>query len=200
MAQGFTLWLTGLPASGKTEIATRVEESLLERGLDAERIDEGEIREQFLPGIGFERPEWECLIRFLGHVCNLLTRNGAIAVAAAVSPYQESRNELRSQIGRFVEVYVRCPPEACEKKDTTGNYERARKGDLKGFTGIDAPYDEPIQPEILLDAEREDVEASVKTILKTLEILHFIPKGAGSDYDEEEEEKITKRLKDLGYI
>ena len=200
MAQGFTLWLTGLPASGKTEIAARVEESLLERGLDAERIDEGEIREQFLPGIGFERPEWEALIRFLGHVCNLLTRNGAIAVAAAVSPYQESRNELRSQIGRFVEVYVKCPAEACERKDTSGNYQRARKGDLKGFTGIDAPYDEPIQPEILLDAEREDVEASVKTILKTLEILDFIPKGAGSDYDEEEEEKITKRLKDLGYI
>lgn len=200
MAQGFTIWLTGLPASGKTEVAARVEESLLERGLDAERIDEGEIREQFFPRVGFERPEWEGLIRFLGHVCNLLTRNGAIAVAAAVSPYQESRNELRSQIGRFVEVYVKCPAEACEKKDTTGNYERARKGELNGFTGIDAPYDEPIQPEILLDAENEDAETSAKTILKTLEILDFIPKGAGSDYDEEEEEKITKRLKDLGYI
>lgn len=200
MAQGFTLWLTGLPASGKTQIACRVEESLLERGLDAERIDEGEIREQFFPGIGFEQQESEGLIRFLGHVCNLLTRNGAIVVAAAVSPCQESRNELRSQIGRFVEVHVKCPVEACARKDTTGNYERARRGEIKGFTGIDAPYEEPVQPEILLDAEKEDVETSVKTILKTLEILELIPRGAGSDYDEEEEGKITKRLKDLGYI
>ena len=85
MAQGFTLWLTGLPASGKTEIASRLEESLLERGLDAERIDEGEIREQFFPDLGFERAKSEGLVRFLGHVCSLLARNGAIAVAAAVS-------------------------------------------------------------------------------------------------------------------
>jgi adenylyl-sulfate kinase len=200
MAQGFTVWLTGLPASGKTEIAARVEESLLERGLDAERIDEGEVREQFFPGLGFERAEWEGLMRFLGHVCNLLTRNGAIAIASTVSPYQETRNELRSQIGRFVEVYVRCSTQTCEKRDTTGNYEKARKGQVKGFTGLDAPFDEPVQPEIVLDAENEDVETSAKTILRTLEILDFIPKGAGSDYDEEEEEKITKRLKDLGYI
>ena len=200
MAQGFTLWLTGLPASGKSEIATRVEEALLERGLDAERIDEGEIREQFFPGLGFERAESEGLVRFLGHVCNLLTRNGAIAVAAAVSPCQDVRNEVRSQIGTFVEVYVKCSAEACAKRDATGNYERARKGEIQGFPGVDAPYDEPIQPEILIDAESEDVEASTRTILKTLEILGLIPKGAGSDYDEAEEEKITKRLKDLGYI
>lgn len=200
MAQGFTLWLTGLPASGKTEIAARLEESLLERGLDAERIDEGEIREQFLPDVGFDRQTWEGLIRLLGNICNLLTRNGAIAVASTVSPYQDTRNELRSQIGRFVEVYVKCPAEICEKRDKTGHYERARKGERKGFTGVDAPYEEPVQPEILLDAEHEDVETSVRTILRTLEIMDLIPKGAGSDYDQAEEEKITKRLKDLGYI
>jgi adenylylsulfate kinase len=200
MAQGFTLWLTGLPASGKTEIATRVEEALLERGLDAERIDEGEIREQFFPDLGFERAESEGLTRFLGHVCNLLTRNGAIAVAAAVSPYQENRNEIRSRIGAFVEVYVKCPAEACAQRDATGNYEKARKGELEVFTGIDAPYEEPVQPEILIDTEDQDVEASARTILRTLEIMGLIPKGAGSDYDEAEEEKITKRLKDLGYI
>jgi adenylyl-sulfate kinase len=200
MGQGFTVWLTGLPASGKTEIATRLEESLLERGLEAERIDEGEIRDQFLPGVGFDRQAWEGLIRFLGSVCNLLTRNGAVAVASTVSPYRDTRNALRSQIGRFVEVYVKCPAEVCEKRDRTGNYERARRGEHKGFTGVDAPYEEPVQPEILLDAEHEDVETSVRTILRTLEIMGLIPKGAGSDYDEAEEEKITKRLKDLGYI
>jgi adenylylsulfate kinase len=200
MAQGFTVWLTGLPASGKSEIATRVEESLLERGLDAERIDEGEIREQFFPGLGFEKESAEGLVQFLGHVCNLLTRNGAIAVAAAVSPSQDGRNEIRSQVGTFVEVHLKSRPEVCAQRDSTGNYDRARKGELRGFPGVDAPYDEPIQPEILIDAENEDVEAATRTILKTLEILGLIPKGAGSDYDEAEEEKITKRLKDLGYI
>jgi adenylylsulfate kinase len=200
MAQGFTLWLTGLPASGKTEIATRVEESLLERGLDAERIDEGEIREAYFQDLGYDRPAREGLVRFLGHVCGLLTRNGAVAVASSVSPYQESRDELRSRIGRFVEVYVKCPAEACAKRDRTGNYERARQGRLKGFTGVDGPYEEPVQPEIVVDGENEPVESSAKKILRTLEILEFIPKGAGSDYDEEEEAKITKRLKDLGYI
>jgi len=200
MAQGFTLWLTGLPASGKTEIATRVEETLLERGLDAERIDEGEIRERFFAGLGFEKTESEGLVRFLGHVCNLLTRNGAIAVAAAVSPCQENRNEIRSEIGAFVEVYVKCRAEVCAERDATGNYEKARKGGIKSFTGIDAPYEEPVQPEILVDTENQDIEASARTILRTLEIMGLIPKGAGSDYDEAEEEKITKRLKDLGYI
>ncbi len=175
MAQGFTLWLTGLPGSGKTEIAIRVEESLLERGLDAERLDEGEIREQFLPGLGSEKEASEGLVRLLGHVCNLLTRNGAIAVASSVSPDQATRNEVRSQIGTFVEVYVKS-------------------------SAVDASYEEPIQPEILIDGGSEDVEASTRTVLKTLEILGLIPKGAGSDYDEAEEEKITKRLKDLGYI
>jgi len=200
MAQGFTLWLTGLPASGKTQIAARLEESLLERGLDAERIDEGEIRAQFLPGLGFDRAEAEGLIRFLGHVCNLLTRNGAIAVAASVSPCREGRNELRGRIGRFVEVYVKASAEVCEKRDTTGNYVKARKGDLRGFPGVDAAYEEPLQPEMLLDADNEDVETSARKVLRTLEILGFIPRGAGSDYDEEEERKITQRLKDLGYI
>ena len=200
MAQGFTLWLTGLSASGKSELADRIEEALLERGLDVEKIDEGEIRQQWLPTLGFESPEGDGLVRFLGHICNLLTRNGVITIAAAVSPYQEIRNELRSQIGNFVEVYLKCPVEACEQKDSFGNYQRARAGELIGFSGLDAPYEEPVQPEILLETDKADVEESIKTVLKTLEIMGLIPKIAGDDYNEEEEEKITKRLKDLGYI
>ncbi len=200
MAQGFTIWLTGLPASGKSEIAVRLEDALLERGLDVERIDEGEIREQWLSSLGFEKPEGEGLVRFLGHMGHLLTRNGVIAVAAAVSPYQEIRNEIRSQIGSFVEVYLKCAVETCEKQDASGNYEKARHGDLKNFTGIDAPYEEPIHPEIILETDQETIEEGLKKILKTLEIMDLIPKIAGDDYNAEEEEKITKRLKDLGYI
>jgi len=153
MAQGFTVWLTGLPASGKSAIATQVEESLLERGLDVERLDEGEIRTAWLPTSGFDKGEGDGVTRLVGHVCHLLSRNGVIAVAAAVSPSQEIRNELRSLIGRFVEVFVNCPVEDCEKRDDTGNYERARKGELKGFTGMDAPYEAPVNPEILLETD-----------------------------------------------
>jgi len=200
MAQGFTVWLTGLPASGKSAIATHLEESLLERGLDVERLDEGEIRTEWLPTLGFDKGEGDGATRLVGHVCHLLSRNGVIAVAATVSPSQEIRNELRSLIGRFVEVFVNRPVEDCEKLDETGNYERARKGELKGFTGVDAAYEAPVNPEIVLETDKEEVEQCTNKVLRTLELLDWIPKVAGSDYNEEEEAKITKRLKDLGYI
>ena len=200
MAQGFTVWLTGLPASGKSAIATQLEESLLERGLDVERLDEGEIRTEWLPASGFDKGEGDGVTRLVGHDCHLLSRNGVITVAASVSPSQEVRNELRSLIGRFVEVYVNCPVEDCKKRDSTGNYESARKGELKGFTGVDAPYEAPVNPEILLETDKEDVELCTNKVLRTLELLDWIPKVSGSDYNEAEEAKITKRLKDLGYI
>lgn len=200
MAQGFTLWLTGLPAAGKTEIATLLEESLLERGLDAERVDEGEVRETWLPGLGFAPADQDGLGRFLGHVCHMLSRNGVIAVAASGSPARDVRDEIRSQIGRFLEVHLRCTPEQCADRDPTGNWARARAGELKAFPGVDRPYEEPVNPEVVLDPAGEGAEACAKQVLRTLEIMEWIPREEGSDYDAEEEEKITKRLKDLGYI
>jgi adenylylsulfate kinase len=200
MDQGFTLWLTGLPASGKTAIAARVEESLLERGLNVERIDEGEVREAWLPTLGRAQTEEENLARLLGHVCHLLTRNGVIAIAAAVSPSREIRNEIRSRIGRFAEVFVQCPAEICAKRDAAGRYEKARRGELPGFVGVGSSYEEPVNPEILLTADRDDLEKCARKAVRTLELLDWIPRVAGSDYNEAEEETITQRLKDLGYI
>lgn len=200
MAQGLTLWVTGLPASGKTEIAALLEEALLERGLDAERVDEGALREAWLPGLGYEPAEEDGLNRLVGHVCHLLTRNGVVAVAAAVSPSLEVRNEIRSQIGRFVEVYLRCPPETCRSRDTTGNWAKALGGELRGFPGVDRRYEEPVNPEVLLDTDDGDAGTRVQRILRTLELMEWIPRREGSDYNPEEEATITKRLKDLGYI
>jgi len=200
MAQGFTLWVTGLPAAGKTEIATILEESLLERGLDAERVDEGEVRENWLPALGFEPSDEDGLNRLVGNMCLMLTRNGVIAVAASVSPSQEVRNEIRSQIGRFVEIHLRCTPEQCESRDTSGNWAKARGGELKGFPGVDRKYEEPVNPEVVLESGSEEAEACVKQVLRTLELMEWVPREEGSDYNAEEEEKITKRLKDLGYI
>jgi adenylylsulfate kinase len=200
MTQGFTVWVTGLPASGKTEIATLLEESMLERGLDVERVDAGEVRETWLPGLGFQAAEDAGLTRLMGHVCHMLTRNGVITVAADVSPSQDVRNEIRSQIGRFVEVYLKCPADACLERDSTGNWDKARAGQLTGFPGADAPYEEPVNPEVLVETAGQDAETCAKQVLRTLEIMEWIPREEGSDYNEAEEEKITKRLKDLGYI
>lgn len=200
MAQGFTVWITGLPACGKSGIAARLEEILLERGLDAERLDEGEVRQNWLPSLGFGRAEQDGLTRLLGHVCHLLTRNGAVTVAAAVSPSREVRNELRSLIGRFVEVHVKCPVEVCRQRDKMGRYGQAFQGKLRNFVGVDVPYEEPLHPEIVLDPGEEDPDLGARKIVKTLEVLEWIPRVAGSDYDAADEQKITKRLKDLGYL
>jgi len=200
MTQGLTLWLTGLPASGKTQIATRIEEALLERGLDAERLDEGEWRQDWLPGLGFTASDEDNLNRLVGHVCHLLTRNGVIAVAAAVSPSQDVRNEIRGQIGRFVEVHLRCPAEICQSRDPAGNGAKALSGSLRGFPGVDRTYEEPVNPEVLLDTGSDDAESCVKQVLRTLELMEWIPRQEGSDYNPEEEAKISQRLKDLGYV
>ncbi len=200
MAQGFTVWISGLPGCGKSGIAAKLEEILLERGVDAERLDEGEIRQNWLPSLGFGRAEQDGLTRLLGHVCHLLTRNGAVAVAAALSPSREVRNELRSLIGRFVEVHVKCPVEICRQRDRSGKYEQAFQGSLTDFVGVDLPYEEPLHPEIVLEPGEEDPDAGTRKIVRTLELLEWIPRVAGSDYDAADEEKITKRLKDLGYL
>lgn len=200
MTQGLTVWVTGLPGSGKTEISALLEEALLERGLDAERLDEGALRQAWLPTLGFTPSEEDGLNRLMGHVSHLLSRNGAIAVAAAVSPSQEVRNEIRSQAGRFVEVYLRCPPKTCRRRDATGNREKALQGAVPGVPGADRPYEEPVNPEVLLNTESDEPEACVKQVLRTLELMEWIPRQEGSDYNPAEEAKITKRLKDLGYI
>jgi adenylyl-sulfate kinase len=200
MVQGVTVWITGLPGSGKATLARTLEERLLERGLAVERLDGGEIRTRWLPGLGCSTKDREGFIRFLGHVCTLLTRNGVITIAAAVSPYQELRNELRAAIGRFVEVYLKCPVAICEQRDTTGAYQKARSGQIKEFTGVSAAYEEPTNPELLLETDKESPEACCEKIIQTLEILGYIPMVEDREYSEEDEVKITKRLKDLGYL
>ncbi len=194
------MWITGLPGSGKTTLAGLLEEKLLERGLNAERIDEGDVRAQYLPGLGPSREEQKGLVEFLGHVCALLARNGVIAIGAAVSPSEEVRNGLRAEAGSFVEVYARCPPEVCRQRDTEGFYAGARSGDIRDPEGILATYEEPTNPEVLLDAVRESAEACCGKVIRTLELLGYIPEAQDREYSEQDEAKITKRLKDLGYI
>lgn len=200
MQKGFTLWFTGLSGSGKTTLAHEVEGILLERGLKVEVLDGDVVRQNLSKGLGFSKEDRDTNIRRIGFVCNLLTRNDVIAIAAAISPYRDIRNENRKLIGKYVEVYCKCPIEVLIERDPKGLYKKALRGEIKGFTGVDDPYEPPEDAEIVCETDKESVEESVSKILKTLEILGYVPAVEGDEYSPEEEEKIRTRLKDLGYI
>ncbi|MFO8057335.1 MAG: adenylyl-sulfate kinase [bacterium] len=198
--KGFTLWFTGLSGAGKSTLAQEIEMELLERGLRVEVMDGDVIRENLSKGLGYSKEDRDINIRRIGFVCNLLTRNDVVAIAAAIAPYQETRREVREKIGRFAMVHCDCPIEVLKKRDPKGLYKKALAGEIKNFTGIDDPYEPPEKPEIVCHTDQETVEESVAKIIKTLEILGYIPALESADYDAEEEGKIKQRLKDLGYI
>lgn len=201
MSKGFTLWFTGLSGSGKSTLAREVEGALLERGLKVEVLDGDIIRTNLSKGLGFSQEDRDINIRRIGFVCNLLTRNDVVAIAAAISPYKAIRNENRKLIGRFVEIYCECPLDVLEDRDVKGLYKKARAGEIKGFTGIDDPYEAPEKPEVVIDSSKESVEESAAKILRTLELMGYIPpSGEETEYTPEEEEEIKARLKALGYI
>jgi adenylyl-sulfate kinase len=199
--KGFTLWFTGLPCSGKSTLAKNVQEILLERGLNVELFDGDEIRTNLTKGLGFSKEDRDTNIRRVGYVCKLLSRNGVIAIAAVISPYEEIREEVRKSIGRFVEIYLDAPLEELIRRDVKGMYKKALAGEIKNFTGIDDPYETPEKPEVHIMTAEEKPEQSTQKIIRTLELLGYIPAVAGAtDYSEEEEAKIKSRLRDLGYI
>jgi adenylylsulfate kinase len=199
--KGVTLWFTGLSGSGKTTLSRNVEEILLERGMSVEVLDGDIIRTNLSKGLGYSKEDRDTNIRRIGFVCNLLTRNDVVAIAAAIAPYRDIRQENRKLIGSYVEIYCKCPIEILKERDPKGLYEKAEKGEIKHFTGVDDPYEEPLDPEILVETDKETVEESVSKIIKTLEILNYVPSsGTDDEYSDEEEEKIKERLRSLGYI
>lgn len=199
--KGFTLWFTGLPCSGKSTLAKNVHEILLERGLNVELFDGDEIRTNLTKGLGFSKEDRDTNIRRVGYVCKLLSRNGVVAIAAVISPYEEIREEVRKSIGRFVEIYLDAPLEELIRRDVKGMYKKALAGEIKNFTGIDDPYEAPEKPEVHIMTAEETPEQSTQKIIRTLELIGYIPAVAGAtDYSEEEEAKIKSRLRDLGYI
>ena len=198
--KGFTLWLTGLSGSGKSTLAREVEAALLERGCRVEVLDGDEVRQNLSAGLGFSRADRDTNIRRIGYVCRLLSRNGVVAIAAAISPYREARAANRAAIGRFVEVHCDCELETLKARDSKGLYARAERGELPNFTGVSDPYEPPEHPEVVVRTDREDVETCVRRILHTLERLGLIPAVPGEGYLPEEEEEIARRLEDLGYL
>jgi adenylyl-sulfate kinase len=198
--KGFTVWFTGLSGSGKTTISRKLQDNLREHGImNVEILDGDVVRTNLSKGLGFSKEDRDINIRRIGFVCALLTRNGVPNMAAAISPYQAIRDEVREKIGNFVEVYVKCPMDELVKRDPKGLYKKALSGEIKNFTGVSDPYEEPSNPEVICDTEQETLKDSVdKIIMKLIELRYIEPKGDG--YSEEEEEKIKDRLEALGYL
>lgn len=203
MEQGFTLWFTGLSGAGKSTIANRLEERFEEMGRHVELLDGDEIRKNLSQGLGFSKADRDANLQRIAFVAKLLSRNGVIAITAAISPYRSQRDAARAEIRDFVEVFVDCPLAVCEERDVKGLYKRARSGEIAQFTGISDPYEAPEHPEIVVHTDRETVDQDVDHIIGKLAEMGYMPYEFalnGSAYSAEEESVVEERLKNLGYL
>jgi adenylyl-sulfate kinase len=173
--QGFTLWFTGLSGAGKTTVSRVIEQELRARGMKVEVLDGDVVRENLSKGLGFSKQDRDTNIRRIGWVCEVLSRNGVVAIAAAISPYREIRDEIRGKIENFVEVYAECPIPVLAERDVKGLYKKALAGEIKNFTGVSDPYEPPLNPEVVYHSDKETVQESAQKILRKLEEMELIP-------------------------
>jgi adenylylsulfate kinase len=175
--RGGTVWLTGLSGSGKSTIAVALEKALWSRGVHAFILDGDNIRHGLNKNLGFSPADRTENIRRIGEVAKLFTDAGFVAITAFISPYRADRDQVRALIqpGDFIEVLVDCPLEVCEQRDVKGLYEKARKGQIPEFTGISAPYEAPLHPELTIRTHAQGVDASAQQILAHLEAQRIVP-------------------------
>src|SRR2546429_1323219 len=195
--QGFTIWFSGLSGSCKSRLSEVIEQRLKAHGRNVEVLDGDIVRTHLSKGLGFSREDRDTNIKRIAFVCGLLTRNGVICISAAIAPYREARQWARQEIGNFVEVYVKCPLEVCRQRDVKGLYQLVEEGKLKGFTGVDDPYEEPEHPELIIETDKETVEQSIHRIFATLEELGYLE---SEEAHEQETQVVAERLSGLGYL
>ena len=171
---GFTLWLTGMSGTGKSTTAAYIAARLRQVGRNVEILDEGELGEALWAGLGDAKEDRTTVVRRLGFVANLLTRNGVAALVPCVSPYKPGREENRRAIGRYVEVYVDCPTEKLIERDSTGRYKKALNGEIPNFIGITEPYEPPNSPEVTIHSDVESVEDGAAKIFQSLLDLGYM--------------------------
>ena len=194
---GFTIWFTGLSGSGKSTLSEVIEHRLKLRGRNVEILDGDIVRTHLSKGLGFSKEDRDTNTKRIAFVCGLLTRNDVACISAAISPYRETRAWARNHIGNFVEVYVKCPIDICRQRDVKGLYKLADEGKIKGFTGVDDPYEEPDHAELIVETDKETVEESVDRIFAKLEELGYLEP---EETPEVEEKIVTDRLAALGYL
>jgi adenylylsulfate kinase len=175
MEGGFTLWLTGLSGAGKSTLADALVPIIRDRYGKVEVLDGDVVRTNLSKGLGFSKEDRDTNIRRIGFVANLLTRNGVPVVVAAISPYRDIRDEVRDQIGRFVEVHVDCSLEELTRRDVKGLYAKALRGEIANFTGVSDPYEAPLDPDVVVHSDNESVDEGVEKILARLDSLGYLP-------------------------
>lgn len=203
----FTLWFMGRPASGKSTLAAQVEQRLVERGHPFENLDGDEVRKNLHPELGFTREDRAINNRRTAFIAKLLNRNAINAIVAMITPFRDAQRRAREVIekeGEFVLIYVKTPLAVCEERDPKGMYEQAREEKIENFTGINHPFQEPQNPDIVVDTEIMDIEDSVRNILDRLQQLDIFDRTAAGDYgydmSKDEEQRAEQRLRELGYL
>ena len=171
---GFTIWFTGLSGAGKSTISEIIERKLRAAGRKVEVLDGDVVRTHLSKGLGFSKEDRDTNIRRIGWVCQVLTRNDVVAIAAAISPYRSVRDEVRERVGRFVEVFVDVPLEVAIERDVKGLYKKALAGEVRGFTGVDDPYESPLDPEVVVRTAEETPDQSADRILSALRELRYL--------------------------
>ena len=177
--KGFTVWFTGLSGSGKSTIAVAVEKALWERGVRTYILDGDNVRHGLNSNLGFSPEDRTENIRRIGEVSKLFNDAGLVALTAFISPYRDDRDKVRALMadGDFLEVFVDCPVEECEKRDVKGLYAKARAGQIKEFTGISAPYEEPSKPELVLRTAELTAQQSTDKVIAHLQEKGYIPRA-----------------------
>jgi adenylylsulfate kinase len=203
----FTLWFMGLPSAGKSTLASHVEDRLIDHGYPVENLDGDDIRQQLHPDLGFTRNDRRTNNKRTAYIAKLLNKNDIPVIVGMITPFRDSQEQARDIIedgGDFVLVYAKCSVETAEERDPKGLYQQAREGKIENFTGINHPFQEPLNPEIIVDTEEQSIEDGVKHIMTRLEELGILDEHLDENYDfsitREEEQEISDRLKKLGYL
>ena len=170
--KGIVIWFTGLPCSGKTTLSKEIEKYFQNKNLPIQRLDGDVVRETISNDLGFSKEDRDKNIERMSYIAQMLSNNGVNVVSAFVSPYQEMRDFTRSLCDNFVEVYVKCGIEECKKRDVKGMYVKAQRGEIKDFTGVQDPFEEPKDPEVIVDTQNESIERSVQHVVTYIESVY----------------------------